>query len=60
MLPFRMPESHIFPILEPELHIESEKCECGPVKEEDRQTGEIRWIHKPLIIDDIVGKLEML
>jgi len=55
-----MPESHIFPILEPELHIESEKCECNPIKEEDEQTREVRWIHKPLIIDDIAGKLEML
>jgi hypothetical protein len=55
-----MPESHIFPILEPELHIESEKCECNPVREEDEQTREVRWIHKPLIIDDIAGKLEML
>jgi len=55
-----MLESHIFPILEPDLHIESEKCECSPLKEEDPETGAIRWIHKPLIIDDIVGKLEML
>jgi hypothetical protein len=55
-----MTESHIFPILEPELHIESEKCECNPVREEDEQTREVRWIHKPLIIDDIAGKLEML
>jgi hypothetical protein len=55
-----MPESHIFPILEPDLHIESGTCECNPVKEEDTETGEIRWIHKPLILDDIVGKLEML
>ena len=55
-----MPESHIFPILEPDIHIESEKCECNPVKEEDEKSGEVRWIHRPLIIDDKVGKLEML
>ena len=55
-----MTESHIFPILERDIHIESEKCECNPVKEEDEKSGEVRWIHRPLIIDDIVSKLEML
>jgi hypothetical protein len=55
-----MTESHIFPILEPDLHIESDKCECNPVKEVDEKSGEVRWIHKPLIIDDLIGKLEML
>ena len=53
-----MAERHIFPVLEPELHIESDKCECIPIKETDEKTGDINWIHKPLKVDPLTDSLE--
>ena len=53
-----MAERHIFPVLEPELHIESDKCECNPIKETDEKTGDINWIHKPLKVDPLTDSLE--
>ena len=53
-----MTERHIFPVLEPELHIESDKCECNPIKETDEKTGDINWIHKPLKVDPLTDSLE--
>lgn len=55
-----MIEKHIFPVLEPELHVESETCECTPVKEVDEKTGDITWIHKPLKLDHLTDRLEFL
>lgn len=55
-----MAETHIFPMLEPELHIESEKCECNPAKEVNDKTGDITWIHKPLKLDHLIDRLEFL
>ena len=50
---------HIFPILEPDLHIESEKCECSPIKEENEKTGDVTWIHKPLRLDNLIDEIEL-
>lgn len=59
LLSYVMADLHIFPILEPEMHIESEKCECSPVKEENGNTGDITWIHKPLRLDNLIDELEL-
>ena len=53
-----MAETHIFPVMEPELHIESSTCECSPVKEINEKTGDITWIHKPLKFDHLIDQLE--
>lgn len=55
-----MREIHIFPVMEPDLHIESEKCECNPIKEENEKTGDITWIHKPLKLDHLIDQAELL
>ncbi|HUQ65531.1 MAG TPA: hypothetical protein VM101_05230 [Flavitalea sp.] len=56
---YQMAEIHIFPLLEPELHIESAKCECTPVKQEDEKTGDTTWIHMRIKLDQLIDQLEM-
>lgn len=54
-----MTDTHIFPVLEPDLHITSPDCECKPVKDEDDKTGHVTWIHIPLLNDHIIGRLNI-
>jgi hypothetical protein len=56
---YSMAETHIFPVLEPELHIESGKCECMPIEQINEKTGDITWIHKPIKLDQLIDQLEM-
>lgn len=52
-------DTHIFPVLEPNLHIVSEDCKCHPVKDEDEE-GHVTWVHIPLDNSRLIKQLDVL
>ena len=54
-----MPDTHIIPVLEPEIHILSEFCNCQPVKDEDEE-GHVTWVHVNLANDHLIDRLNVL
>lgn len=50
---------HEIPVLETDLHIASEFCNCQPVGELDEETGEFVYYHIPLKNDQIIEGLNI-
>jgi len=54
-----MTDTHIIIVLEPDIHILSEFCNCHPVKDEDKD-GHVTWIHMNLNNDHLIDRLDVL